>query len=56
MGAICVAEFTDEGEDWEVTGSYDLGCGASLVGDGSYTEDAYIDVSFSFSSKLKILE
>jgi hypothetical protein len=32
MGAISVAESTDEGEDWEVTGSFDLGFGASLVG------------------------
>jgi hypothetical protein len=48
MGATSVAASTDEGEDWEVTGSYDLGSGASLVGGVSYTEDAYVEVSFSF--------
>ena len=48
MGAISVAAETDEGEDWEVTGSYDLGSGASLEAGVNYTEDAFVGVSFSF--------
>ena len=48
MGAISVAASTDEGEDWEVTGSYDLGSGASLEAGVNYTEDAFVGVSFKF--------
>ena len=48
MGAFSIAASTDEGEDWEVTGAYDLGSGASLEAGVNYTEDAYVGVSFSF--------
>jgi hypothetical protein len=39
---------TDEDSDWAVSGSYDLGGGASVVGGVNYTDDAYVGVSFAF--------
>ena len=39
---------TDEGSDWSVSGSMDLGGGASVVAGTNYTEDAYVGVSFAF--------
>jgi len=47
-GALSLNVSTDEGDDWEASGAYDLGNGASLVGGTNYTEDAYVGVSFAF--------
>ena len=47
-GALSLNVSTDEGSDWEASGAYDLGNGASLVGGTNYTEDAYVGVSFAF--------
>ena len=45
---MTVSASTDEGSDWSVSGSFELGTGASLVGGVNYTEDAYLGLSFSF--------
>ena len=39
---------TDEGSDWSVSGSYELGTGASVVGGVNYTEDAFLGLKFAF--------
>ena len=39
---------TDEGSDWSVSGSMDLGSGASLTAGTNYSEDAYVGLAFAF--------
>ena len=45
---LTISASTDEGSDWSVSGSMDLGGGASVVAGTNYTEDAYVGVSFAF--------
>ena len=45
---VTFSAVTDEDSDWAVSGSYDLGSGASVVGGVNYTDDAYVGVSFAF--------
>lgn len=45
---VTINASTDEGSDWSVSGSMDLGGGASVVAGTNYTEDAYLGVSFAF--------
>ena len=46
--AITVAYSTNQGEEWAVSATYDLGAGASVVAQTNYLEDAQVGVSFSF--------
>ncbi len=46
--AFSIAASTNEGEEWEVTGSIAISDNASFVGGVNYTEDAFAGVSFSF--------
>ena len=45
---MTISASTDEGSDWAVSGSMELGTGASVVGGVNYTEDAYLGLSFAF--------
>jgi len=45
---MAISASTDEGSDWSVSGSMDLGSGAKVVAGTNYTEDAYLGLSFAF--------
>ncbi|MDC1291219.1 hypothetical protein N8X78_02670 [Planktomarina temperata] len=45
---LTISASTDEDSDWSVSGSMDIGGGASVVAGTNYTEDAYVGVSFAF--------
>ena len=47
-GGTSLTASTDEGSDWSVSGSYELGTGASVVGGVNYTEDAFLGLKFAF--------